>query len=79
MGFGFRPILSDDSTRRDLEDEIEWIHDTHIDVLNAHTKVVTICARSKWWWSDELREKRRTWAGRCAGGEQERGVRPMSE
>ena len=60
VGFGYRPTLSDSSSRQDLEDEIEWIHDTLIDVLNSHTKVVTICARSKRWWSDEIREKRRT-------------------
>ena len=47
MGFGFRPILGDSITRQDLEDEIEWIHDTLIDILNTHTKVDTICARSK--------------------------------
>ena len=56
---GFRPTHSDSSSRQDLEDEIEWIHDTLIEVLNTHTKVVTICARSKRWWNDEIREKRR--------------------
>ena len=49
MGFGFRPILNNDCTRQDLEDEIEWIHDTLIDILNAHTRVVTIYARSNRW------------------------------
>ena len=47
VGFGYRPTLDDNSSRQDLEDEIEWIHDTLIDVLNTHTKVITVCARSK--------------------------------
>ena len=59
-GIGYRPTLSDSSSRQELEDEIEWIRDTLIDILNSNTKVVTICARSKRWWSDEIREKRRT-------------------
>ena len=47
VGFGTRPILSEVSTEEELEDEIEWIQTTLIDILNEHTKTVTICARSK--------------------------------
>ena len=59
-GFGVRPILSDDSTVEELEDEIEWIQNTLIDILNEHCKVVTICARSKRWWNDDIKEKKKT-------------------
>ena len=59
-GFGWRPILGDESTKGDMEDEIEWIHNTLIDILSQHPKVVTISARCKRWWSDTIRVKRRT-------------------
>ena len=52
-------MLDNCSTVRDLEDEIEWLQDTLIDILNQHTKVVTTCARPKRWWNDEIRKKRR--------------------
>ena len=38
-GFGRRPIFGDDSTERNLEDEIELVHIMLIDILSQHTKV----------------------------------------
>ena len=60
VGYGVRPTLDDTSTVEELEDEIEWVQSTLIDILNQHCKVATICARSKRWWNDEIREKRKT-------------------
>lgn len=44
---GAHPILSDNCTPKELEDEIEWIMATLADILNNHVRVITICARSK--------------------------------
>ena len=63
LGFGVRPVLSDTSTVEELEDEIELIQSTLIDILNEHCKAVVICARSERWWNEDIRdirEKRRT-------------------
>ena len=42
VGYGVRPILSDDSTVEKREDEIEWIQTAFIDIFSEHYKVVTI-------------------------------------
>ena len=47
-----RPRLGDDSSLRELEDEIDWIQDTLVGVLDKHVRRITICARSKRWWKD---------------------------
>ena len=60
ISWGFRPVLDVSSTVEELEAEIEWVQATLVDVLNEHCKVVTICARSKRWWYDDIRNKRRT-------------------
>ena len=73
IGYGVRPILDDTSTVEELEDEIEWIQSTLIDILNEHCKVVTICARSKRWWNDDIKEKRRTLGRTVRKWKRERG------
>lgn len=54
-----RPIPSDSSTASDLGDEIDWIQRTLTEALDQEVRNATTCARSKRWWSDEIREKRR--------------------
>lgn len=60
----------------ELEDEIEWIQATVTSILNEHTRVITICARSKWWWNEDIKVKRRS-LGRAVrrggGGQPGRG------
>ena len=58
LGFGVRSVLSNTSTVEELEDEIEWIQSTLIDILNEHCKAVAIYARSERWWNDDIREIR---------------------
>ena len=60
VGYRIRPTLDDNSTAEELKDEIDWIQSTLIDILNDHCKVVSICARSKRWWNDDIREKRKS-------------------
>lgn len=43
--FSRRPHLNDESRSEDLGDEIEWIQDTLISILNERTRKITICAR----------------------------------
>jgi ribonuclease HI len=54
-----RPVLGDDASEEDLEGEIDFIQSTMISLLNSHTRKVTICARSKRWWNEDIRSKRR--------------------
>ena len=52
-----RPTLMDGCVARDLEDEIEWIQSTLVSVLK-NVRQTTICARSKRWWNEDLKDKR---------------------
>ena len=63
VGVGWRPILSDSSTTDELEDEIEWIHNTLIDILNEHMRVITIYASRRGGGTMRLREKGGSLAG----------------
>ena len=54
-----RSILSDDSTVEELQGEIEWIQSALIGILNEHSKVITICARSKRWWNEDIKTRRK--------------------
>lgn len=54
-----RQILHNSSTISDLEEEIDWIQSTLVEILNREVRAVTICARSKRWRNEEIREKRR--------------------
>ena len=79
--FQARAHLNDNSTAEDLEDEIEWIQATLVDILNENMKVITICARSKRWWNDDIKAKRQN-LGRATrrrrgegGQEEEKGAK----
>ena len=54
-----RPTLSDTSSREEVRAEIDWIQDRLIQLLNKETKKITICARSKRWWNEEIRACRK--------------------
>ena len=54
-----RPTLDGNSTAEDLADEIEWIQATLVSLLNEHTRKITICARSKRWWNEDIQGKRK--------------------
>ena len=54
-----RPTLSDSSTAEDLADEIEWIQATLVSLLNERTRRITICPRSKRWWSEDIQSRRK--------------------
>ena len=47
LKMGDRPILGQEATVEDLEDEIEYVQDTMRLLLDANVKRITICARSK--------------------------------
>ena len=50
-----RPILNDTSERDDVCAEVDWIQERLIHLLNKETKKITICARSKRWWNEDIR------------------------
>ena len=54
-----RPVLDDNADEEDIRAEIDWIHDGLIQLLNRETKKITVCARSKRWWNEEIRTYRR--------------------
>lgn len=54
-----RPLLNDESSAMDLEEEIRWIQGTLVELLNENVRKVTICARSKRWWNSEIENKRK--------------------
>lgn len=66
-----RPILTDDSTLGDLEDEIKWIQCSLVNAIIANTGVITTCARSKRRWNEDSRTKRR---GLCRTTRRRRGA-----
>ena len=53
-----RATLSDFSTKDDVRGEIDWIQGSLVKLLNKETKRITICARSKRWWNEEIRAAR---------------------
>ena len=55
-----RPILNNLSTTKQLCEEIDQIQERLLDLLNTDVKRITICARSKRWWNEDIRKKR--WA-----------------
>ena len=54
-----RPILTDTSDRDEVREEIDWIQGRLVQLLNKETKKITICARSKRWWNEDIRTCRR--------------------
>ena len=54
-----RPILGEQANREDVRAEIDWIQNHLIRLLNKETKRITICARSKRWWNEEIRTSRK--------------------
>lgn len=54
-----RPTITDSSTAEGFEDEIEWIQRSLVDLPNKHTRRITVCNRSKQWWNDDVRDKRK--------------------
>jgi hypothetical protein len=54
-----RPRLHDDSPRAELEDEAVRVQEATVAVLNGHAKKITLCARSKRWWNEEIAQRRR--------------------
>lgn len=54
-----RPILDDNSTATDLEDEIERFKATPKSILDERVRVITICTRSKRWRNGDIKSKRK--------------------
>ena len=54
-----RPILDDNSTATDLEDEIERFKATPKNILDERVRVITICTRSKRWRNGDIKSKRK--------------------
>jgi hypothetical protein len=54
-----RQSLEDDSSRAELEEEAVRIQQATIEILNKHAKKITLCARSKRWWNEEIAQRRR--------------------
>ena len=53
------PTLNDTSEKEEVCGEIDWIQSRLIQLLNKETKKITICARSKRWWNEEIRTCRK--------------------
>jgi hypothetical protein len=49
-----RTALSDDDEREELEKEVELFEKETREMLDRHAKKIELCARSKWWWSEEI-------------------------
>jgi len=54
-----RPVLDEESSRGDLQEEAEWIQQNFANHLNRWCKKVRVCVRSKRWWNEEIAENRR--------------------
>ena len=54
-----RPILNDTSSRDDVRAEVDWIQSKLVHLLNKETVKITICARSKRWWNEDIKACRR--------------------
>ena len=57
-----RPVLDDGCSVQGLLSEIEWTQGNLVKVLDQEVRRVCICATSKRWWCEEIREKRRALA-----------------
>jgi uncharacterized protein involved in tolerance to divalent cations len=54
-----RPILNENSSGDELQKEAEWIQKIFVNHLNRCCKKITVCARSKRWWNQEIAENRK--------------------
>jgi hypothetical protein len=57
LGMG-RAYLGVESTGDDIESKAEWCQDTLGLVVDATTKKIWFCDRSKRWWNGEIKERR---------------------
>jgi len=53
------PILTEQSSGKELQTEAEWIQQNFVNHLNRCCKKVKDCARSKTWWNEEIAENRK--------------------
>lgn len=51
--------LTQQSTKEDLEKEVEWFESKIVTLLNNYAKITKICAYSKRWWNEEVAEARK--------------------
>lgn len=58
LGSTTRPTLSDCSTLDELGEEIDWIQDSLVGILDRYVREIAICARSKRWWNEDIKVKR---------------------
>jgi hypothetical protein len=72
------PPLDDTSTPVDIEAEAIWIRTQLTTMLDRHAKKITITARSKRWWDDNIRTARATY-GRFRRDRQARKLREPTE
>jgi hypothetical protein len=72
------PTLDDTSTPADIEAEAIWIRTQLTAMLDRHAKKITITARSKRWWDDNIRTAR-TKYGRLRRDRQARRLREPTE
>jgi endonuclease/exonuclease/phosphatase family metal-dependent hydrolase len=56
---GHRPLLDEQSTPQDIDNEAAFIRTQLHTTLDAYAKPVRITARSKRWWNDEIGEQRK--------------------
>ena len=54
--------LTAQSTKEELDKEVEWFGGKIITLLDNHAKITKVCAYSKRWWNEEVAEARKRWA-----------------
>ncbi len=57
-----RLILDQKYTQLNLDQEVGWIEDTLIELLNKHSKVMRVTSYSERWWNKEVAQARKEWA-----------------
>ena len=71
-----RLILDDTVDRNDVRAEVDWIQERLIYLLNKETKRITICARSKRWWNEDIKAcRRKVWVAEKRRKRREEGWR----
>jgi hypothetical protein len=55
-----RAQLDAECTEDKVDQEAAWCQEAMSSVLDAMAKKIRICARPKWWWNADIKERRRT-------------------
>lgn len=57
-----RPLITSASSKKDLDDEVEWFESKVSLFLNKHAKILRVSPFSKRWWNEKVAEARKSWA-----------------